>query len=140
MYADWADSIAKDCEVVRHQSPAAVGAFSGTSSQNEGVTFQVPAGGKTVTHFRINSLNQSCDPANHVATFGPLDYGTVVYPLGQQGAFTASYARAGDDQRLLGAVRDQHERQGRRALGIRHGPIRSLLHGQGRDAVPLHVR
>jgi len=95
VHADWADTISRDCEVVRHQSPAAVGAFSGTSSQNERVTFRVPAGGKTLTSFRINSLNQSCDPANHVATFGPLDYGTAVYPLSQQGAFTASYVGPG---------------------------------------------
>ena len=94
VFADWTDSIAKDCEVVR-RPPGAVGTFSGTSSQNEGVTFQVPAGGKTLTHFRINSLNQSCEPANHVATFGPLDYGTAVYPLGAQGTFSASYVGPG---------------------------------------------
>ena len=94
--ADAADTVAKDCEVVKRVGPPAlVGRYAGRSSQNEKVTFDVPAGGATLTRFRINSVNQSCQPPNLVATFGPLDYGTAVFPIYAAGTFTATYAGPG---------------------------------------------
>jgi hypothetical protein len=95
VHADWADTIARDCERVRHATPAAVGHFEGTSTQNEGVGLDVLAGGRALTRFRINSLNQSCTPANELATFGALDFGETVFPIARSGAFTASYAGPG---------------------------------------------
>jgi Ca2+-binding RTX toxin-like protein len=95
VHADWADTIARDCERVLHATPAAVGVFAGTSTQNEAVTLDVLPGGRTLTRFRINSLNQSCTPANELATFGALDFGDTVFPLAKSGSFTASYAGPG---------------------------------------------
>jgi hypothetical protein len=95
VHADWADTIARDCERVLHATPAAVGAFAGTSTQNEEVTLDVLPGGRTLTRFRINSLNQSCTPANELATFGALDFGDTAFPIAKRGAFTASYAGPG---------------------------------------------
>jgi hypothetical protein len=95
VHADWADTIARDCERVLHATPAAVGRFEGTSTQNEEVRLDVLAGGKTLTRFRINSLNQSCTPKNELATFGALDFGDAVFPIAKSGAFLASYAGPG---------------------------------------------
>jgi Ca2+-binding RTX toxin-like protein len=95
VHADWADTIARDCERVVHTTPAAVDAFAGTSTQNEAVTLDVLAAGRTLTRFRINSVNQSCTPANELATFGALDFGDTVFPIAKSGAFRASYAGPG---------------------------------------------
>lgn len=120
VHADWADTVARDCEVVRHANPAAVGTFAGKSSQNEDVTFEVPAGGRGVTRFRINSLNQSCQPANEVSTFGALDFADAVFPVAATGAFMASYKGpgkvAGHDAQL--DVRATGRVTGRSAAGV----------------------
>ncbi len=55
--ADSADTVARDCEAV-----ARAGAYAGLSSQNEKVTFRVLPGATRLTAFRINSVNQSCQP------------------------------------------------------------------------------
>jgi Ca2+-binding RTX toxin-like protein len=103
---DKADRIAKDCEVVHGVgSPpppppppfpqAPPGHYVGLSSQNEQVTFDVVAPGPVVTNFRINSVNQSCEPPGIVSLFGPLSFGTAPALVGADNAFTFAYVGPG---------------------------------------------
>lgn len=71
------------------------GAYSGVTSQNEAVTFEVQSGGASMTKFRINSVNQSCQPPNLVSIYGALDLGTTVVPIAADGGFTWSFAGPG---------------------------------------------
>jgi hypothetical protein len=67
------------------------------SSQNEHVAFDVVAAtaGPVVTSFRINSLNQSCQPADQLSIFGPLDFGAGKAPVAPAGTFTFRYLGPG---------------------------------------------
>ena len=94
--ADVADTVAKDCEVVKRVGPPArAGSYAGVSSQNENVTFDVRPGGVALTRFRINSVNQSCQPPDLASIFGPLDYRAAVFPIARRGTFVAPYAGPG---------------------------------------------
>ncbi len=45
--------------------------YAGTTSQNEKVTFEVPAGGTSIKDFRLSDLNMSCQPPNLVSVNAP---------------------------------------------------------------------
>jgi hypothetical protein len=93
--ADAADAVAKDCEIVKRKPAAVSGSYEGVSSQNEHVAFDVVAAGPVVTSFRINSLNQSCQPPDEVAISGPLDFGAGKAPVAPAGTFTFRYLGPG---------------------------------------------
>jgi hypothetical protein len=95
--ADAADAVAQDCEVVKRKPAAVAGSYEGVSSQNEHVTFDVTSAvaGPVVTSFRINSLNQSCQPPDELSITGPLDFGAGQAPVAPGGTFTFRYAGPG---------------------------------------------
>jgi hypothetical protein len=116
LQSDRADAIAKDCEMIKRVGsplpapppapppptpppppppPAVAGSYAGLSSQNERVTFDVLAAGPAVTKFRINSVNQSCQPPNLVSIFGPLDFGTGTATVVADGTFGFTYVGPG---------------------------------------------
>jgi hypothetical protein len=101
VYADARDVVRRDCEVVRRSPPppppppATAGHYVGLSSQNEQVTFDVLATGPVATNFRINSVNQSCQPPDLVSTFGALDFSSAQAQVAADGAFAFSYRGPG---------------------------------------------
>ena len=88
--ADSADTVARDCEAV-----ARAGAYAGVSSQNEKVTFRVLPGATRLTAFRINSVNQSCQPSDRLSIFGALDYRSALVGVADEGGFVATYRGPG---------------------------------------------
>jgi len=93
--ADMLDAVATDCEVVKRAPPAVAGSYEGLSSQNEQVTFDVRAAGPAVTRFRINAVNQSCQPPDRLSISGPLEFGKGAARVGAAGTFGYRYSGPG---------------------------------------------
>jgi hypothetical protein len=91
VHADLLDAVAKDCEIVKRPVPAEVGRYEGVSSQNERMTFEVVADGPSVTRFRINSVNQSCQPPDQLSISGPLEFATTPARIGTAKTFAYVY-------------------------------------------------
>ena len=90
--ADLLDAVAKDCEVVNRPAPAVAGLYEGLSSQNERVSFEVVADGPAVTRFRINSINQSCQPPDRLSISGPLEFATGAAKVATARTFGYAYS------------------------------------------------
>jgi hypothetical protein len=88
--ADREDVVARDCEAV-----VRAGAYAGVSSQNERVTFRVLSGASRLAAFRINSVNQSCQPPDRLSIFGALDFRSASFTVADDGAFVATYVGPG---------------------------------------------
>lgn len=88
--ADRADVVAQDCEAV-----ARTGTYAGVSSQNEKVAFRVLSGAQRLTAFRINSVNQSCQPPDRLSIFGALDFRGASFTVADDGTFVATYVGPG---------------------------------------------
>ena len=91
VHADLLDAVAKDCEVVKRPVPAVAGRYEGLSSQNERVSFEVIADGPAVTRFRINSVNQSCQPPDQLSISGPLEFATGAARVATARTFAYAY-------------------------------------------------
>ena len=83
------------------------------------MTFDVLPGGAKLTRFRINSVNQSCEPPNEVATSGPLDYGAAKFVVFRLGTFAATYIGPGTTSGYLATfdIRTSGRFAGRRVTG-----------------------
>ena len=95
VHADLLDAVAKDCEVVKRPAPAVAGRYEGLSSQNERVSFEVLADGQSVTRFRINSVNQSCQPPDQLSISGPLEFATGAARVATTRTFGYAYSGPG---------------------------------------------
>lgn len=77
---------------------AVPGLYSGKTSQNETVTFEVLSPGTQLRTFRLSDVNLSCKPANLVSAHAP---GTVLattpVPINIDGTFTIVLADSGVD-------------------------------------------
>ena len=98
---DGADTIASDCEVVKGPpaskptptpapSPSVIaGNYSGTTTQNETITFTVV--GMQVTNVFVNAVNRSCQPPNIVSASGALR--VVSVNIGSGGSFSGTFSQ-----------------------------------------------
>jgi hypothetical protein len=66
---------------------AAPGHYSGRTSQNETVDFDVLSGGNALTSLRTGQINQSCIPGGTISG-GRVDLGTTPYPIRADGSFS----------------------------------------------------
>lgn len=63
------------------------GHYTGKTSQNETVEFDVTSTGTGVTGLRTGQINQSCSPGGTISG-GRLDFGSDTYPINADGSFT----------------------------------------------------
>jgi hypothetical protein len=91
---DARDRVSLDCELRGGSTkpppppppppPAQAGKYSGTTSQNERITFEVLGDGRTVAAFSIAFVNHSCTPS--ASLYGPLNLGSTTIPIAADGS------------------------------------------------------
>jgi len=95
VFRDGYDRVASDCEIVKGPTKppappaprryALPGHYTGKTSQNEQINFDVSADGRTVRHITLN-VNSSCTPPDLVSLAGRATLANE-YPLAADGSF-----------------------------------------------------